>query len=145
PKNGLYDDGGPLARLRQMAADFTPGPGPELPTTVSDFTEDIQPVLLAAYNYWWVDGKVTHKHNSPLDPVLASTDPADEGERQGGLISLRPPLGVDPNPSDITGNRTMPHLLGDDPYIGSLPDAVRRLALTHVQYALLTNWASGNF
>jgi hypothetical protein len=142
PENGLYDDGGPLARLRQMAADFTPGAGPELPTTVADFTNDIQPVLLAGYNYWYVDAAVTEKHNSLIDPSLGINDPSTAGARQGVLSYLRPPVGV--NPKGM-GNRTMPHLNGDNPYIGSLPDAVRNLALTHVQYALFTNWAAGNF
>ena len=54
---------------------------------------------------------------------------------------MRPPLGV----SLATGTRTMPKLLGDDPYIGSLPDAVRHLPLTHVQFGLMRRWAEGAF
>jgi L-Lysine epsilon oxidase N-terminal/L-lysine epsilon oxidase C-terminal domain len=141
PDNGLYDDGGPLAPLRKMKADFKSGADFELPDIVPDFTTDIQPILLAGYNYWWVDGQVTSKHNSLIDPLLANPDPAYTTDRQGVLIYLRPPLGVNqPN-----GNRTMPHLLGDNPYIGSLPDAVRHLSLTHTQYALLRNWANNQF
>jgi hypothetical protein len=141
PENGLYDDGGPLAGLRQMKADFTPGADFELPETVPSFTEDVQPVLLAAYNYWWVDGLVTMKHNSLIDPNLANPDPQFQKDRQGVFIYLRPPLGI----NSQTGNRTMPHLLGDDPYTGSLPDATRHLTLTHVQFALMRQWANGTF
>jgi hypothetical protein len=141
PENGLYDDGGPLAGVRRMKADFTAGADFELPETVPSFTDDIQPVLLAAYNYWWVDGLVTNKHNSLIDPVLANPDPQYTTSRQGVFVYLRPPLGV----NSKTGNRTMPHLLGDDPYTGNLPDAVHNLTLTHVQFALMRNWANGTF
>jgi hypothetical protein len=141
PENGLYDDGQPLARVRQMKADFVAGADFELPTTVPDFATDIQPVLLAGYNYWWVDGLVTQKHNSLLDPTLSNPDPQYAKNRQGVFVYLRPPLGV----NGPTGNQTMPHLLGDNPYVGSTPDAVKNLSLTHVQYALLRNWSNGSF
>ncbi len=141
PENGLYDDGQPLANVRKFKADFVPGADFELPSSVPDFTNDIQPVLLAGYNYWWVDMEVTDKHNSLIDPTLSNPDSSYDKNRQGVFVYLRPPLGV----NGPTGNQTMPHLLGDDPYIGSLPDAVRRLTLTHVQYALLRNWAYVGF
>jgi hypothetical protein len=141
PENGLYDAGGPLARLAQIKADFRAGADFELPDIVPDFTNEVQPTLLTAYNYWWVDGLVTMKHNSLLDPALSNPDPANNGARQGVFIYIRPPQGINqPN-----GNRTMPHLLGDDPYIGNLPDAVHNLSLTHTQYALIRNWANGVF
>ncbi len=145
PENGLYDDGQPLADIRRFKADFTAGASAELPTSVPDFATYIQPVLLAGYNYWWVDGLVTQKHNSLVDPSLADPSAASAKNRQGVLVYLRPPLGVPLNSSATTGNRTMPHLLGDDPYVGSEPDAVRRLALTHTDYALMVNWANGQF
>jgi hypothetical protein len=141
PENGLYDDGNPLARVRQLKADFTPGADFELPNSVPDFTDDVQPVLLAGYNYWWVDAAVTTKHNSLIDPTLGNPDPAYANNRTGVFVYLRPPLGV----NGPTGNQTMPHLKGDDPYIGNLPDAVHHLTLTHVQYALLRNWAYKTF
>jgi hypothetical protein len=128
-----------------MKADFTPGASAELPTTVADFTADIQPVLLSGYNYWYVDDLVTYKHNSLIDPTLADPSAASAKNRQGVLIYLRPPVGVPLNASATTGNRTMPHLKGDDPYIGNLPDAVQHLSLTHTQYALMVNWANGQF
>jgi hypothetical protein len=141
PENGLYDDGQPLARIRQLKADFTPGADFELPNSVPDFTADIQPVLLAGYNYWWVDGLVTQKHNSLIDPTLSNPDPQYAKNRQGVFVYLRPPLGI----NGPTGNQTMPHLKGDNPYIGSTPDAIRHLTLTHTQYALLRNWSTGKF
>jgi hypothetical protein len=141
PENGLYDDGGPLARVRKMKADFKPGADFELPDIVASFTDDVQPVLLAAYNYWYVDGLVTMKHNSLVDPNLSNPAAAYATDRQGVFIYLRPPVGV----NSQNGNRTMPHLLGDDPYTGSLPDGVHNLTLTHVQFALMRNWANGQF
>src|SRR5262249_31477694 len=103
PENALYDDGMPLARLRQMKADFTPGAAAELPTTVADFTEDVQPLLLAAYNYWYVDDLVTMKHNSLIDPSLADPSDATAKDRMGVLVYLRPPLDVPLNASATTG------------------------------------------
>jgi hypothetical protein len=141
PENGLYDDGNPLAMIRHMKADFTPGADFELPNTVPDFVDDIQPVLLAGYNYWWVDAKVTDKHNNLIDPTLGNPDPQYNKNRTGIFVYLRPPFGV----NGPTGNQTMPHLLGDNPYVGNLPDAVNKLAITHVQYALLRNWAYNTF
>jgi hypothetical protein len=139
PENGLYDDGGPLARLRVLKADFTPGVLSELPTSVPSFTDEIQPVLLAGYNYWWVDGAVTAKHNSLIDPNLGNPDPRYAKDRQGVFTYIRPPDGV---PTKSTG--TMPHLKGDNPYIGT-SNGDKYLELTHVQYALLSNWANDKF
>ena len=140
-ENGLYDDGAPLAHVRTYKADFVSGADFELPNSVPDFTNDVQPVLLAGYNYWWVDMQVTDKHNSLIDPTLSNPDPQYAKNRQGVFVYLRPPLGV----NGPTGNQTMPHLKGDNPYVGSTPDAIRHLTLTHVQYALLRNWAYNTF
>jgi hypothetical protein len=141
PDNGLYDVGGPLASVAALKADFQPGADFEFPNSVPDFTNDIQPVLLAGYNMWYVDALVTYKHNSLIDPTLANPDPQYTKNRNGVFIYMRPPLGVNqPN-----GNRTMPHMKGDDPYIGNLPDAIHHLTLTHVQYGLLRNWANNQF
>jgi hypothetical protein len=76
-----------------------------------------------------------------VDPTLSNPDPQYDKNRTGVFIYLRPPAGV----NGPTGNQTMPHLNGDDPYIGNLADAVNNLTLTHVQYALLRNWAYNTF
>jgi hypothetical protein len=55
---------------------------------------------------------------------------------------MRAPVGV-PQPPGAAG--TMPKILGDDPYLGGLPDAVRKLAITPTQYGLLERWAAGQF
>jgi hypothetical protein len=139
PENGLYDDGGPLAKVRTYKADFTPGVTNELPTSVPSFTDEIQPILLAAYNYWWVNAAVTNKHNSLIDPNLGSTDPSQAKTRFGVFTYIRPPDGL---PTTSTG--TMPHLKGNNPYSGT-KNGDKYLELTHVQYALLSNWSAGNF
>jgi hypothetical protein len=139
PENGLYDDGGPLARLRVLKADFTPGVASELPHAVPSFTDEIQPILLAGYNYWWVDAAVTQKHNSLIDPNLGNPDPQYGKARQGVFTYIRPPAGL---PTSLTG--TMPHLKGDNPYVGT-SNGEKFLELTHVQYALLSRWANGTF
>jgi hypothetical protein len=141
PESGLYDDGQPLALLRQMKNAYTPGADFEFPGIVPDFTTDVQPVLVTGYNYWWVDAAVTDKHNALIDPTLGNPDPQYDKNRQGIFVYLRPPLGV----NGPTGKHSMPQILGDDPYIGSQPDAVQNLALTHVQYGLLRNWAYRGF
>lgn len=139
--DAAYDPGGPLHKIRVLKSQFSPGAARELPTYVPSFPDDIQPILVAAYNLWWVNDLVTNKHNVLLDPKLGDPNPRNDSARTRVLSYMRPPLGV-PAP---TGPRTMPKLMGDDPYIGGLPDAVRNLALTHVQYAMLRRWADRAF
>lgn len=139
--NGLYDDGGPLATLRQLQDDFVPGASPELPTFVPSFTEHIEPILIAAYNLWWVNGLVTAKHNSLISASLGDPAAKYAAARKKVFSYMRAPLGV----SASTGPRTMPKILGDDPYIGQMPDSVKKLPLTHTQFALLQRWSDGAF
>lgn len=142
PSNdAAYDPGGPLHRVRVMKSQFSPGAQRELPTYTPSFPDEIQPILVAAYNLWWVNDLVTNKHNSLLDARLGDPNPRHDGARARVVSYMRPPLGA---PSG-TGPRTMPKLMGDDPYIGGLPDAVRNLALTHVQFAMLRRWADRAF
>jgi hypothetical protein len=139
--NALYDDGAPLEKLRRLKADYTPGADLEFPTYVPSFTEDIQPILINGYNYWWVDALVPARHDMMLDPNLGNPDPQYAADRADFFSFMRPPLGVDVSGS--TG--TMPKLMGDDPYTGSLPDAVKNFTLTHLQWGLLSNWVNGQF
>lgn len=142
PNNdAAYDPGGPLNKLRVLKSQFTAGAARELPTYVPSFPDEIQPILVAAYNLWWVNDLVTAKHNSLLDPKLGDPNPRNDSARARVVSYMRPPLNA-PAP---TGPRTMPKLMGDDPYIGGLPDAVRNLAITHVQYAMLRRWADRAF
>lgn len=140
PENGLYDNGGPLEKLRRMKNDFRPGIDPELSTYVPSFDEDIQPLLLTGYNFWFVDGLVTAKHNHLIEPELADPGPAGQRHREMFLAYMRPPLGL-----PATGKGTMPKLLGDDPYVGVNPDGLKKLTLTHVQWALAKRYAAGAF
>jgi hypothetical protein len=56
---------------------------------------------------------------------------------------MRPPAGVTGYP----GKQSMPALLGDDAYggTGNTPPSSKYLALTHTQYGLMYNWATGPF
>ncbi len=139
--DAAYDPGGPLHGLRLMKQQFTPGAARELPTFTPSFADDIRPILVAAYNLWWVNALVNSKHNVLLDANLGALNARYDRSRQRVLSYMRPPLGV----PGATGPRTMPKLMGDDPYLGGLPDAVRNLALTHVQYAMLGRWADRAF
>jgi hypothetical protein len=162
----LYDDGGPLAPLRLMQQDFTPGAARELPTYVPDFPSQIQPMLLNGYNYRWTSELVNNKMDSLIDPTLSDPSAAAAKARSGFFQYMRPPLGV-PNG---TGNQDMPRLRGDDPYQGQslahymfaqdgpgvtkaawtptaadIASPIRSLPLTHTQFALLGRWVDGSF
>lgn len=139
--DAAYQPGGPLHKIKVLRDQYTPGAPRELPSYVPSFPDDIQPQLVAAYNLWWVNGLVTAKHNTLLDPKLGDPNPRNNTLRQKALSYMRTPEGV----VGPTGPRTMPKLMGDDPYIGGLPDYVRNLPLTHVQYAMLGRWADGVF
>jgi hypothetical protein len=139
--NGLYASGAPLANMVALSKDYTPGADYEFPNTVPDFNRDIFPILRAGYEFYWVTALVTAKHQSLMDPSLGDPSAAALKARQGVFVYLRPPLGV----NSPTGNRSMPHLKGDDPYTGLAPDAIRKLPLTHVQFALMRSWSGGNF
>ena len=139
--NALYAPGGPLARMVALATDYTPGADYEFPTTVPDFDSEIFPVLRAAYEFYFVTALVNQKHQSLMDPSLGDPSGAALRARQGVFVYLRPPLGV----NSPVGPRTMPHLQGDDPYVGQEPDSVKKLTLTHLQYGLMRRWTDGNF
>lgn len=140
-ENALYDDGGPLAIVRHLEADYTPGAALEFPTFVPSFGEHIEPLLMGAFDLYWVNALVNSKHDTLASVQLGNPDPAYAPLRQKVLGYMRPPVGV----PTATGQRTMPKLGGDDPNVLTAPDAVRKLALTHVQFGLLRRWANGAF
>ena len=139
--NGLYANGQALAPMVALKNDYRPGADYEFPNATPSFDQDIYPILRAAYEFYWVTGLVTRKHESLMDASLGDPSPAALVDRQGVFVYLRPPLGI----NSSNGNRTMPHLLGDNPYPGQEPDAIRKLTLTRVQFALMRRWTDGNF
>jgi hypothetical protein len=167
PKNSaLYDDGGPLASLRRLQADFTPGAAREFPTYMPDFATEINPLLLSGYRYIFTTELANFKMQSLLDPSLADPGAASAKNRSGVYVYVRAPLGA----LASGGPQAMPSLRGDDPYMGqslahymfaqagpgvvhgaSLPTSadytnpLRSLPLTHVQYGLLGRWSDGFF
>jgi hypothetical protein len=141
PNNSLFH-GGALDKIRQLQADYAPDPNNELPNYVPSFSDDVFPVLRAAYDMWFVTALVTSKHCSLIDPNLGNPDPSFAKLRQGVFIYIRPPLGAN---SNITGPQTMPKLQGDDPYIGQETDSAKKLTVTHTQYAMLRNWSNESF
>ena len=141
PASGVYMPGGPLYRMAQLKAAYTPGAGPEFPGIAPDFDSEIAPILRTGYNYFYVETLVPTKHSSLIDPNLGNTDPAYNANRQFIAGYMRPPFGV----TGVSGHQTMPHILGDDAYNTHAVDSEYRLALTHTQYGLLANWATGPF
>ena len=169
PENILYDDGGPLARMRVMQASWKQGgvgAAVELPGYVPDFATEIWPMLLASYNYRYTTELVNNKMNSLLDPALSDPSAASLAARGGFWQYIREPFGAQKQ----SGNRDMPRLRGDDPYQGQslahymfaqqgpgvfkqgdqdspkaadIASNIRSLPLLHTQYALFQNWASG--
>ncbi len=142
PQNDAqYAPGGALYRLAQLKANYQPGKTYEFPDIAPVFYDEIQPILVGSYNLWYVNSLITAKHNSLIDPNLGNPAAKYASARNKVQSYMRAPEGV----YAPTGPRTMPKLMGDDPYIGGLPDSVRNLALTPVQYGLLRRWAAGAF
>ena len=169
PENALYDDGGPLARLRHLQVSFKQGgvgAAVELPGYVPDFSTDIYPMLLASYNYRWTTELVNNKMDSLMDPSLADPSAASLRARAGFWQYIREPLGA----QSLPGNRDMPRLRGDDPYQGQslshymfaqagpgvnkggdngapkaadIASNIRSLPVLHTQFGLYQNWAAG--
>jgi hypothetical protein len=165
-ESALYDDGGPLASLRRLQKDYTPGAAREFPTYVPDFPSEIAPMLLNGYNLKWTSELVNQKMDSLMDPSLADPSQAAAAARSGVYVYMRPPLGVPTG----TGPQTMPRLRGDDPYQGQqlahymyaqagpgvqhggnppgpadYASPIRSLPVTHVQLGLYGRWSDGVF
>jgi hypothetical protein len=168
PLNGLYDAGGPLARVVALKADLQVGAAVELPTYVPDWPTEVYPMLLAAYNYRWTTELVNNKMDSLMDPTLSDPSGAAAAARGGVWQYIREPIGA----MSFPGNRDMPRLRGDDPYQGqsiahymfaqagqgvtkggdpNAPSAadiasnIRSLPVLHTQFAIYQKWASGVF
>ncbi len=139
--NGLFAAGGPLARLTQLQNTYAQGQPVEFPGIMPDFDSEVHPILLNGYNYYFVDNAVPVKHSSLIDPTLGNTSPAYNSNRQFVLGYMRPPVGI----TGPSGKKTMPHILGDDPYNSHADQSIQNLVLTHTQYGMLTNWATGAF
>jgi hypothetical protein len=113
--NAMYAAGGPLAKSRAEGRLREPhlrsGKVTKIfPTVQPSFVDDIRPILLAAYHLWWVDGLVTSKHNSLIDPKLGSTSAANASVR-GARPCARPTASC-----SRRRRGSMPKTLGDDPY-----------------------------
>jgi hypothetical protein len=145
--NGLYQPGGPLGRVAALKGDYSPGATSEFPTTVPYFQDDILPILDRAYGYRWVTGLVNQKHDS-MNVALAQNaglmDPSAAGAkvRSGVFVYIRPPQGSG-LAAQGSGPTSMPHLQGDDPYVGTsnASDSIRKQTLTHLQFGMLQQWA----
>jgi hypothetical protein len=137
--NALYNAGGPLYRLGQLAGDYQATGPVEFPNFVPIYEEDIQYMFTRGYEYRWVTGLITNKHGSLISPTLANPSPQYARTREAFFASMRSPAGVEKT------SGSMPRQLGDDPYNGNAPDDVRRLAITRTQYGLLRKWMAGQF
>ena len=139
--NTLYDPGGPLARLRQLASDYQPDGPVEFPNFLPDFTTEVRSIFARGGGYRWVIQSAGEKHGPLFEPTLGDPAPQYAKMRKGFFGAMREPNGV----ADVKGKGNMPLLLGDDPYNNQAPEYERRLAVTRTQYGLLRNWANGQF
>lgn len=139
--SALYLPGGPLYDMVRLHADWVWDTQVEFPNYTPDFDSEIRPILQTGYQYYFVDAKVTHKHDALLDPNLGNPDVQYLTDREGIFVYMRAPGGA----YDPIGKGTMPRLRGDDPYIGQEPQYVKNFTLTPTQYGLMRNWAAGNF
>jgi len=140
--NALYDPGGPLANLRQLAADFQPLGTLEFPTYVPNFADEIKPLFDRGYAYRFVTALVNNKHDGLISPTLGDPSSQYAKTRTSYFAAMRTPKGA-VGPSASGG--TMPKALGDDPYTATSPDDEQRLTQTRTQYGLLRNWSLGKF
>ncbi|MDC3962206.1 LodA/GoxA family CTQ-dependent oxidase [Polyangium jinanense] len=139
--NALYDPGGPLARLRQLAADYQPCGPVEFPHFSPDFTTEIRPMFARGGGYRWVIKSAGEKHGDLFDPTVGDPSPQYAKMRKGFFGAMRAPNGA----QVPKGKGNMPLLLGDDPYNNQAPEYVQHLAFTRTQFGLLRNWANGQF
>jgi hypothetical protein len=172
--NALYDDGGSLARLRQLNTlwqQFQQNASStfEFGSFQPDYETEIWPILRTAVDYVYVTALVNFKHSSMLDSTLADPSSGAAKARQGVFTYIRPPQAAADNG---TGPRTMPRLYGDNWYQGNqnfsftfaqngpgnpggggqsfptpahIPQYQRYLTLTPTQYGLLHAWSAGQF
>jgi hypothetical protein len=139
--NALYDPGGPLARLRQLASDYQPLGAVEFPNFVPDYGSEIRGIFARGFGYSWVSKVAGNHHEDCLAPQLGDPDPKYASMRQAFFKVMRAPNGA--NGGSKSGS--MPRLLGDDPYNNQAPEYVQHLAITRTQFGLIRNWASGQF
>ncbi|MDI3282219.1 LodA/GoxA family CTQ-dependent oxidase [Polyangium sp. 15x6] len=140
--NALYAPGGPLARLRQLAADFQPLGAVEFPDFLPDFTTEIRPIFSRGGGYRWVIKSAGDTSHAPLfGPNVGDPSPQYAAMRKDLFGAMREPNGA-PN---AKGKGTMPILLGDDPYNNQAPKYEQWLTVTRTQFGLLRNWANGQF
>ena len=172
--NTLYDDGGPLGRMRQLhtawaANQATPNAsGFEFGSFVPDYQSEIWPMILNAVNYVYTTGLVNFKHSAMLTDPLGDPSAAAAKARAVFFGYIRPPENA---AADTTGPATMPRLYGDDWYVGNtnfhfsfgqngtgnaggggqtqgpraLPKYQRYSTLTPTQFGLLRAWNAGQF
>ena len=140
--NALYDPGGPLARMRQLASDFQPDGPVEFPNFSPDFTTEVRPLFARGGGYRWVIESAGDTSHAPLfGPNVGDPDPQYAEMRKKFFGAMREPNGA-PN---AKGKGTMPILLGDDPYNSDAPKYEKWLTVTRTQFGLLRNWANGQF
>jgi L-lysine epsilon oxidase-like protein len=137
---------GELKRLGALSADFKANKGKMLTTFQPDFDTEIYPILLRAVNMQFVFGPAVGHHSffGATWAMLASKDAASKAIREAVLGYLRPPDGA---AAPAAGTRSMPKLLGDEPYrlkTGAY-DKRARVTLTITQYEIMKRWAAGAF
>src|SRR5215218_6137447 len=144
PMNEAVYKTGALKSLADIKKEFATAGGPVLSTYLPDFATEIYPILFRAFSVTFVFPSGGHHSAFISSKELASKDPKHMTERKRVFDRLR-----QPNAAATANWPDMPRLLGDEPYKLGLPPTVvhrrSRLTLTHTQYAILKQWANGNF
>ncbi len=143
PTNEAAYSGGALKGLAAVNAEFKRAGKAELSSYQPDFATEIFPLLYRAIATMFLFEPALHAHRATFKwQLLASRDARDKPHRDLILNALRKPDTPPGQPLPY-----MPKLLGDEPY--PLPGGVIhqrvRLTVTPTQYALLEQWAKGNF
>lgn len=137
---------GVLKPLREINKELKIAGKISLTTYKPSFDEEIWPILKRALDAGWVFGPTQYSHVTLGAGGLAAmwpnlSDPAASPTlRQSIFNRLHPP-----SLSGTGGTKNMPRLLGDDPYDRWKVKTRFRLTLTSTQYALMEQWAKGNF
>lgn len=148
PANNALFATEPLRNLVEQKQRWTQSGGQSLAGYRPSFVQEIYPILQRAFSARDLHdpGEMYHTYHLQLiewDRLSApdSGNPQDDGRDARSLIFswIRNP---DSNQVDW---RRMPRGLGDDNFIEEQAVPTSFLSLTRIQYAVLTEWAKGNF
>jgi hypothetical protein len=140
--HSLYDRGAPLGHLRELNLEY--GDTRNLRRVKPSYTSEIYPILQRAFSMRWVhkplnDPGALEHHVRVADFAKLGAIPGSATLRKSIFHRLR-----DPNSSEFRP-LAMPQSFGDNYDLRDRGVASGYLSLTQTQYALMKQWADGNF